>query len=230
VKICWLIPSRSSENALIRSAPWQSLNLRPTGAQKAYPWDEALAWYDTAHDATHDMLSHYAHWAGNVVCEWTDDQTFYAANCVIAIEPTKQAFEVVRLWAGTALHPGSLPGPAHADSMKRLSQALHQTLRQEPVLDGFDHPGEPILQQMFNDYAAESSKWVNTLLAESDETSRKADILKLLCRFKPQTLNWRRNIVTIALQSPSCSFIGRACALKCEDSTPRSSSARRRTG
>jgi hypothetical protein len=89
------------------------------------------------------------------------------------------------------------------DHIARLSTVLSHALQQEPVLDGFHHPAESILQEMFRDHPAESSKWVLGHLSERGAYSRAADVLKLLCRFKPESADWRRSIVEIALQSSS---------------------------
>jgi phosphatidylethanolamine/phosphatidyl-N-methylethanolamine N-methyltransferase len=82
-------------------------------------------------------------------------------------------------------------------------QNLHQTLQQEPVLDGFDHPGLSLLIEAFEDYPDSATQWIQDQLTSPTRPSVAADILRLLCRFKPRTPSWRRDIVVAALESKS---------------------------
>lgn len=78
---------------------------------------------------------------------------------------------------------------------------VHQSLQQEPVLDGFDHPGLTILIDAFGNYPDAAARWMKDQLANPARASVAADILRLLCRFKPGTPVWRSEIVATALQS-----------------------------
>lgn len=89
------------------------------------------------------------------------------------------------------------------NSIGSLSSELFQMLQQEPISDGFSHPGEAVLRRMFDEHPAEASAWVGSCIAGGQGSSRAADILKLLCRFKPQNTHWRLSIVTTALGSSS---------------------------
>jgi len=79
---------------------------------------------------------------------------------------------------------------------------LHRSLQQEPVLDGFNHPGQTILERLFNCYPDAASEWLFDKIKKLSNPSSTADILRLLCRFKPHTLGWRSEVVEAALESP----------------------------
>jgi hypothetical protein len=80
---------------------------------------------------------------------------------------------------------------------------LYRTLQQEPVIDGFNHPGQPILVKVFENYPNAAAQWIQDHIARPSRPSTAADVLKLLCRFKPHTPVWRRDIVAAALESTS---------------------------
>jgi len=80
---------------------------------------------------------------------------------------------------------------------------LYQTLQQEPVLDGFNHPGLSILIRAFESYPNVAAQWMHDQITNLSRPSIAADILRLLCRFKPHTSAWRRDVVVAALQSKS---------------------------
>jgi hypothetical protein len=80
---------------------------------------------------------------------------------------------------------------------------LYLTLQQEPVLDGFNHPGQPILIKIFESYPGAASEWMLDHITKLSYPSRTADIIRLLCRFRPRTSAWRSQIVAAALRSSS---------------------------
>lgn len=82
-------------------------------------------------------------------------------------------------------------------------QEIYQSLQQEPVLDGFNHPTEPVLAKAFAIYSEETEQWVLEQIKSSSHPSRTADILRLICRFWPSTPGWRAAIVDLALKSNS---------------------------
>jgi hypothetical protein len=122
---------------------------------------------------------------------------------LVSVDLSQAPFEVpITMYFVPPVYFGPQLRP-NAEHVTRLSRALFQTLQQEPVLDGFYHPGEPILEKMFRGHPADSSDWVISCFSKSEFSSRAADILKLLCRFKPRNKTWRQNVVEVALRSPS---------------------------
>src|SRR5205823_12076600 len=87
---------------------------------------------------------------GTLVYEWADDQTFTVADRLVStVDPTEPASEgFISLRTSPRLVSSS------TDNVKRLSRTLQQSFQQEPVLDGFHHIGEAILQEMFSQYPA----------------------------------------------------------------------------
>jgi hypothetical protein len=80
---------------------------------------------------------------------------------------------------------------------------LHDSIRQEPVLDGINHAGQSILSEAFGRESAAADRWILALVQDPTQASFAADVLRLLCRFKPRSAGWRRTIVETALRSPS---------------------------
>ena len=85
----------------------------------------------------------------------------------------------------------------------RSIQEVHHTLDQDPIVDGFDHPGEFILNRAFASDPESLALWFQKYITTEPASSRVADILRLLGRFSPYTLAWRREIIAAALSSPS---------------------------
>jgi len=80
---------------------------------------------------------------------------------------------------------------------------IHESIQQEPVLDGTNHAGQSILSEAFKRESAVADRWILALIRDPSQASFAADILRLLCRFRPRSADWRRTIVETALQSPS---------------------------
>lgn len=114
---------------------------------------------------------------------------------------------------GSTLHVSALSaGPLRYLSLVDLlpknfqnyADEFYHSLQQEPVLDGFNHPAEYILENTFATHVGEAEKWIfKQVTSSSSHPSRAADILRLLCRFRPSTPEWRRKIVDAALKSGS---------------------------
>jgi hypothetical protein len=85
----------------------------------------------------------------------------------------------------------------------RSIQEVHHALDQDPIVDGFDHPGEFILNRAFASDPESVAQWFQNYITTEPASSRVADILRLLGRFTPYTPAWRREIVAAALSSPS---------------------------
>lgn len=77
-----------------------------------------------------------------------------------------------------------------------------ESLRQEPVLDGIDHRGEAVLRDAFARNPAAARRWVVALACDPSQPSFTADVLRLLCRIRPVSADWRCTIVEAALRSP----------------------------
>lgn len=80
---------------------------------------------------------------------------------------------------------------------------LDSALAQDPVVDGFKHPAEPILVRAFAREPEKLGYWFERSLTEHSDASKIADILRVLARFKPCTPRWRQQIVRAALASRS---------------------------
>jgi phosphatidylethanolamine/phosphatidyl-N-methylethanolamine N-methyltransferase len=106
-------------------------------------------------------------------------------------------------FAVPALPAGKEERVAAPDDFRVHLRDLYQALQQEPVLDGLDHPGVAILIEAFEDDPDVAARWMLNQLADPAGPAMVSDILRLLCRFKPQTSAWRRNVVAAALRSTS---------------------------
>ena len=143
----------------------------------------------------------YANLASTFIYAWSaaGDPALAATSGLVSVDAPFEAPITICLvppYFGRRVRP-------NAEYVARLSRALFQTLLQEPVLHGFDHPGEPILEKMFHEYPADSADWVISCLSNSETSSRAADVLRLLCRFEPNNEGWRHELVSQALKSPS---------------------------
>jgi hypothetical protein len=76
---------------------------------------------------------------------------------------------------------------------------LSSALALDPVVDGFKHAAEPILERAFAGEPEILGDWFEVLITEHPGASKTADILRLLARFKPCTSQWRQQIVRAAL-------------------------------
>jgi len=101
---------------------------------------------------------------------------------------------------GTVSYTGEAARPFDIDSFVR---ALHSALAQDPVVDGFKHAAEPILERAFTRESEKLGHWFQKLNTEHPDSSEVADILRLLARFKPYSAEWRQQIVKVALGSRS---------------------------
>src|SRR5262249_38918812 len=88
-------------------------------------------------------------------------------------------------------------------SIDRYVHQLLESIRQEPVLDGIDHAGQAILCEAFARDPAAAAEWALALVQDRSQESFAADTLRLLCRIKPSSSDWRRTMVETALRSPS---------------------------
>lgn len=89
---------------------------------------------------------------------------------------------------------------------KRLEQRTSEFdlfLRQEPVLDGFDHPGQAALEAVFSLDPDGAGRWMLAKFKDEKHPSVAADTIRLLLRFKPHTEEWRREVVALGLASTS---------------------------
>src|SRR5271170_312606 len=72
-------------------------------------------------------------------------------------------------------------------------------LTQEPVVDGFTHAAQSILERAFVSEPENLARWFERMIREYPNSSKTADTLRLLARFKPYTPEWRYQIVSTAL-------------------------------
>jgi hypothetical protein len=139
----------------------------------------------------------------NFICSWSEESVFAATDRLVSTDLAKTSSEgFVTLYVVRARR-AEPEAQTPADRIRALSAELHQALQQEPVLDGFNHSGEAILQRMFDEHPLEASAWVANSIANKNASSCAAEVLKLLCRFNPQSADWRLSIVKSALQSSS---------------------------
>ena len=117
--------------------------------------------------------------------------TTIATDHVITIYPTGNVY---------ASYTGEAARPFSIDSFVK---ALHSALAQDPVVDGFKHAAEPILERAFTRESEKLGHWFQKLITEHPDSSKIADTLRLLARFKPYKQEWRHQIVSIALGSSS---------------------------
>jgi hypothetical protein len=89
--------------------------------------------------------------------------------------------------------------PPNAFSIDSFIKELRSALAQDPVVDGFKHAAEPILERAFAREPEKLAYWFEGLIMERPD----ADLLRLLARFKPYTPQWRQQIVRAALGSSS---------------------------
>jgi hypothetical protein len=95
---------------------------------------------------------------------------------------------------------GEAARPFDIDSFVR---ALDRALAQDPVVDGFKHAAEPILERAFTLESEKLGHWFQKLITKHPDSSKIADILRLLGRLKPYRAEWRQQIVKGALGSRS---------------------------
>src|SRR5271157_1651193 len=79
-------------------------------------------------------------------------------------------------------YTGEAARPFDIDGFVR---ALQSALAQDPVVDGFKHAAEPILERAFTRESEKLGHWIQNLIAQDPDSSKLADILRLLARFKP---------------------------------------------
>lgn len=79
----------------------------------------------------------------------------------------------------------------------------HRALLNEPVLDGFDHPGSAILARHIANDPELTRSLLSEILGNSSRISEAADTIRLLSRLKPFDARWRQSVVRLALLSPS---------------------------
>ena len=96
-------------------------------------------------------------------------------------------------------------GPTHKQMWEYppFCSELFWSLQQDPVIDGFNHAGQTILMKAFEDHPRVAARWTRDYITEPPRPSIAADILRLLGRLRPHTLEWRRAIVAVALKSES---------------------------
>lgn len=85
--------------------------------------------------------------------------------------------------------------------LQQCFDGLVRALANEPVEDGFTHPGEDILSLAFSNFPSETADWALLAVSGAVEGPNGAATLQLLGRLKPMDENWRTRIVALALKS-----------------------------
>jgi hypothetical protein len=88
-------------------------------------------------------------------------------------------------------------------TVETFARSLKQTLRVEPVVDGYDHPAEGLLRETFKREPDIAAQWFLSALRENQNPSLMADSLRLLGRITPADTVWRGRIAAEGLRSQS---------------------------
>jgi len=98
---------------------------------------------------------------------------------------------------------GYVTDPVNLFRVESVIEDLDSALAQEPVVDGFNHPAEPILERAFERQPERLAHRFERLISEHLDSSKVADILRLFARLRPYRSEWRQQIVRTALGSSS---------------------------
>lgn len=88
-------------------------------------------------------------------------------------------------------------------AMERFARTLKQMIRVEPVIDGYDHPAEGFLQEIFNREPDVARQWFLSALRRNLPPSLVADSMRLLGRIISVRKDWRAGIAAEGLRSAS---------------------------
>ncbi len=101
------------------------------------------------------------------------------------------------------LHCPSFDGLASARRFHQIDNWIRTALEADPVEDGYTHPAEAYLEELFHHWGQAAGDWLIRRIADERwNRSQTADLLRVLSRLKPLTEDWRLRVLALALSSP----------------------------